>query len=155
MEALLTTYSIQISIFLRIVSCVLLLFFCIPLQVKEAQVKNGLRKLRFQLLAFGIILFLTNLFYLGCLWLALDVVQNPINAFLQIVNAVAFLVLSVIGHLMYRTQYTDEAKDVHEEIEARERNGVVQRHYAKETAQHLLNKAKVKADELLQNPKQD
>src|SRR5579872_4999923 len=107
-------YSVAIAVLLRMISCLLLLFFCIPLQIKEAGVKNGLRLLRIQLLSFGVILFLTNLFSLTLLWLGWGTPQRPINALLQVVNAIAFLLLAVIGHLMYHQQYSEESKSFHE-----------------------------------------
>lgn len=120
---LLIQYSIPVSIVVRIISCLMLLFFCIPLQLKELHVRNGLRVLRIQLLAFGIILFLTNVFSLDFLWLALATAQKPINAFLQLVNAGSFLALSVIGHLMYHSNYSDENKEQHARLEEMEKTG--------------------------------
>lgn len=118
---ILTAYSIPTSILIRIISCILIGIFLIPLQIKEANVKNGLRILRFQLLAGGIILFLTNIFSLAFLVLAMDTPQKPLNALLQIINAIAFLVLSWIAMTIYRTQYTDEAKAYHAKIDKLEK----------------------------------
>lgn len=127
METLLA-YSIPISIIIRIVALLMMLAFCIPLQVKEAQVKNGLRVLRFQLLAFGIILLITNIFSLCFLVLAYNTPQRPLNASLQILNAIAFYVLALIGHMIYRTQYTDEAKDYHAKIDKLEKKAQIKKH---------------------------
>jgi uncharacterized membrane protein len=114
--------SVLISIILRVISCIILLVFCIPLQIKEARVANGLRLLRIQLLAFGLILFHTNLFSLFFLIDAWGVEQKPLNASLQIINAIAFLSLALIGNRIYRTQYTEPIKEAHEEIERLEKS---------------------------------
>jgi len=106
-----------LALFLRIISSILLLIFCIPLQIKEAKVNNGLKILRYQLLAFGIILFITNC--ISMIFLTerfFDNVQDPFSAsLLQIINSVAFLLIAIIGHLMYHSQYTEENKKLHED----------------------------------------
>lgn len=109
-------FSIPLSIILRGVALLLMLAFCIPLQIKEVQVKNGLRTLRLQLLAFAIILLITNIISLGFLFLAFGTLQKLPNAVLQILNALAFYALALIGHMIYRTQYTEESKDLHHQI---------------------------------------
>lgn len=150
---ILTTYSIPFSIIVRVISCIILALFLIPLQIKEAGVKNGLRVLRIQLLVAGIVLFMTNLFSLGFLFLAMEVPQKPLNAFLQIINALAFLILAFIAQSVYRTQYTDEAKDLHAKIDLAEKRGKVIKDKASVKAKGVLATAKKKADNLLKNPK--
>ena len=54
------TLASAISILMRLATGVILLFFVIPLQKKEADVKNGLRTLRKQLLLSGVILLTVN-----------------------------------------------------------------------------------------------
>ena len=122
---LLTTYSEPVSVIIRILSLILMLAFCIPLQIKEAGVKNGLRALRIQLLLFGLTLLLTNLFSLGFLWIIDSSPQRPLNAALQVINALAFLALAVLGHKMYTSQYTEENKMHHEEIAKMEKTHVL------------------------------
>lgn len=115
---LLATYATDFSIVLRISSCIILLFFCIPLQIKEALVKNGLERLRKQLLIFGLVLFSTNLMTLYFLLVATlqKTPQKPLNASLQIINAVSFLILSIIGHMIYNQQYDEKSKELHAKI---------------------------------------
>lgn len=149
----LTLYSIPASIVLRLISCLILVVFLIPLQIKEATVQNGLRRLRLLLLAFGVVLLLANIFSLVFLFLAYSVPQKPLNALLQIINAVTFLVLSVLIRLVYKQQYTDESKDFHAQIHTIEEKEKVKKTNAKMTAEKLVTKAKIKADNLLIHPK--
>lgn len=114
---LLTTYSIPVSITLRVLSCIILIFFCIPLQIKEAKVANGLRLLRIQLLVFGLILLFTNFVSLIFLFDGLSIPQRPLNSALQIINAVCFFTLALIGYRIYRTQYTEPIKKAHRKLE--------------------------------------
>lgn len=112
------------SISLRLLGFLLMLFYCIPLQVREVRVKNGLRTLRWQMLLTGfIILFING----TSIWLLLDVIhsnapQPPVNSFLQIINGVAFLVIGIIGTVIYHTQYSEENKKRHEQIDKMERS---------------------------------
>lgn len=112
------TWGIEISILVRILSCVIILFFFLPLQVKEARVQNGLRKLRYQLLAEGLILFLTNvlsLYFLFDIFIN-NTPQKFINSGLQILNAFAFLTMSIIAFLIYKQQYTEQSREAHKKL---------------------------------------
>jgi len=116
-------YGTPIAVFLRLISCVELLFFCIPLQIKELRVVNGLRVLRVQLLSFGIILFLVNAI---TIYFLVDILlhthsQSTLNIWLQLVNAFAFNAMSFVGHRMYTTQYNDESIERHIKVEKLEK----------------------------------
>ena len=116
MDNIILQYGTSFAIGVRILAVVLLLFFCIPLQVKEVAVKNGLRLLRVQLLAFGILLLIVNIV---TFILLLNVMNQPPrlpNSWLQIINALAFFGASYILNAIYRTQYTDESKELHKQI---------------------------------------
>lgn len=124
---ILTNYSIPFSIIVRIISCIILAIFLIPLQIKEAEVKNGLRVLRIQLLISGLILFFTNLFSIIFFFITLDIPQKPLHNSIQTINSLSFLALSLIAQAIYRTQYTDEAKDYHEKIDKLEKEAEVKK----------------------------
>ena len=91
-------YGTGISIILRILSSIILLFFFIPLQIKEALVKNGLKKLRLQLLAVGVLTIVTNLLtgYILIVITQTYTKQHFDNILAQLVNAVASLALSIV-----------------------------------------------------------
>jgi hypothetical protein len=119
-DHLLLSYGTSFAIVIRILSSLLLLFFCIPLQIKEAGVKNGLRALRLQLLAFGILLFIINGITIWLLFTVMKEIQHVPNLWLQVINALAFFGIAIIGNRMYHTQYTDEMKEMHEKIADKE-----------------------------------
>lgn len=115
-------YGTITAIILRVISCTQIAVFVIPLQIKESAVRNGLVKLRRQLLSFGIVLFLTNVvttFFLISI-LHTEAKQPLVNASLQLFNAVAFLIMSTIGFFIYHSQYSDESKDFHAQKEVNE-----------------------------------
>lgn len=112
-------WGTEVSIGLRVLSSIMVLFFLLPLQIKEAKVKNSLKSLRVELLACGIILLLINffsLFFLIDLWMK-DTPQKLTNSGLQIINALAYFALALLGNFMYRQQFTDEAKEFHAQIQ--------------------------------------
>lgn len=116
-------YGSHIALAFRIMSCIILLGYCIPLQIREAGVKNGLRKLRLELLLFGLILLFTNVTTMHFLvdQFIHNIVPTKISIRLQLINAFSFLCLSGIGYAIYSTQYTEESKQLHEKIEAAKR----------------------------------
>lgn len=112
-------YGTLLAAILRVLSCIELLIFCIPLQLKELRVVNGLRKLRIQLLTFGLVLLIANLV---AAYSMLDTFfrhapETPVMLITQILNALAFNVLAIIGHSMYTTQYSEENLEHHRKVE--------------------------------------
>ncbi len=103
------------------------LFSVIPLQIKEAGVKNGLQKLRKKLLIKGVIL----IFIAATSILALlgRFIVGPAEAArwfivsMVIINSAGILVKSLLDYLIYHEQYTPEAKRVHELVDEAEKNG--------------------------------
>jgi dipeptide/tripeptide permease len=116
-------YGAYVAILIRILSTIIIVFQLIPLQIKEANVKNGLRKLRLQLLIVGITLFITNVVSIGLIADSImDIVPASIfNALLQILNSLAILIFSIVLYLIYHNQYTPEAKKVHTEVDRQEK----------------------------------
>lgn len=112
--------SVVISLVVRLIAGFTFLLFIIPLQVKEAGVKNGLRKLRIQLLISGILLFLLNT--IGMILLPARYTLSPdqfrvISETLAIFNSFAFLIVAWIKYQIYHTQYSPDSKSMHEKFE--------------------------------------
>ena len=124
MNTLLSNYGTVIAIIIRILSSIISLFFCIPLQIKEAKVNNGLKKLRYQLLLFGVLLLIMNTITSLVLTdnFFSNIIQKPFNAFLQIVNSFIFLALALNGLVMYKQQYSEENKEFHRKVEELQKN---------------------------------
>lgn len=91
----------------------------LPLQIREARVNNGLRKLRYELLAYGTIILVLNMcrIYALITYLLGDEVLNPIQAVLLVIGSLGYIALAVIGHIMYQQNYSSENKEVHKKIE--------------------------------------
>lgn len=122
-EFLIITYSLYIDLFLRIVTDIVIVLFFLPLQIRQAGVKNGLKKLRIQLLLEGLILFLVNTISIFIIFdLAIrNVEQQLLNGSLQIMNGVSFLTMSVIALTIYTQNYTAKNKKHHERIDRLEK----------------------------------
>lgn len=112
-------YGSIIAIVIRLFSCVILLFFMIPLQYKELRVKNGLRKLRIQLLSIGILLLCINIVRITSLIITFLTrsTPDPLAGLLQIINGIFFVIVSLIGLSMYTSQYSEENIEHHQKIE--------------------------------------
>ena len=111
-------YGTGFSVIVRIISCITLLYFYIPLQLKEARIENGLKILRLQLLAFGLILLLINFLTIVTLSSAVidGVKQAELNVILQVINGIGFLALALIGNNIYTRQYSDEMIGYHKKV---------------------------------------
>lgn len=60
LPAIETNIPLVIAFLFCFISAIMCLLFIIPLQIKQATVRNGLAKLRIQLLEIGITIFITN-----------------------------------------------------------------------------------------------
>lgn len=112
-----------ISIILRVASAVILLFFVIPLQIRENKVHNGLIKLRRQLLFSGISIFLIIVvgIFIMALRLYEPVYRDELTFIFSIINSIGFLIVALIKYQIYHTQYTPESKEHHRIIEKMEK----------------------------------
>src|SRR4051794_4762599 len=102
-----------ISVLLRLAAVVVLMAFVIPLQIKEAGVKNGLAVLRKQLLFSGILLtFVTGIGTAFLLFRAIldDGWYRIFSNGLSILNSAAFLAVAWIFYQIYHQQYSPEQK---------------------------------------------
>ena len=112
----LDTITVIVNVVIRIVTAILFLTLIIPLQVKEAGVKNGLRLLRKELLLSGIIIFLVNT--IGLLTIVIkyffgDVAVQTSTPIITLFNSIGFLAIGFIKLNIYHQQYTPENKRIH------------------------------------------
>lgn len=117
-EQFIHNYGTIFSLFLRGGAFAICLVFILPLLLRQAGVKNGLRPLRIALLVYGVFTILNNL---TSSYLLLDiiqshVVQKTINLNLQVLNAFFALGYALLGYFMYHFQFTEENVARHEKI---------------------------------------
>lgn len=112
------------SIFLHTMAGVIVLAFVIPLQVREAGVKNGLASLRRQMLAKGIISLLVVV--VSIIVLTIRFLTDNVEflryayGFLIFLHALGILAKAIIDFKVYHQQYTPENKELHAKVEALE-----------------------------------
>ena len=114
----LSNFALIINVIIRIITAVIFLAFLIPLFIREAKVRNGLRKLRYQLLATGCIIFFVNtsgLFIIVARNAGIDV--TTATDIISYLNTFGFFIYSVITLIIYTQQYTPENKQMHEKFE--------------------------------------
>lgn len=119
--------SVVITCILRVITAFIFLKYVIPLQIEEMHVKNGLKKLRYQLLLSGVTLFIINIVGLALTvlrYLSSVMLFSTFSNTLAIINAVGFLIVAYIQYQIYNQQYTDEHKKSHEIIGKLERGEV-------------------------------
>lgn len=120
-----TEIQIILNTAIRIVTAFLFLAFIIPLQIKEAQVKNGLLILRRELLVSGVIMFLVNTIGLTIILLRYffgDAILKPAIEIISLFNSIGFLIIASIKYHIYNSQYTPENKRLHAKIDRLERS---------------------------------
>lgn len=120
----------MISIIILAISGIIVSSFVIPLQWKEAGVKNGLAFLRRQLLAKGFLALVTIITAIIALTIRSHI-ADPNLARIIISSTVLLFSLSLFGkagidYKVYHQQYTDENKELHRKFDI-----VEKRHKAK------------------------
>lgn len=99
----------------------------IPLQMKEAGVKNGLLKLRKRMLHEMVILLILCVTSVAALSLRFFIdgeVAKYTTVVLVLIFALGLISLAINKVMMYREQYSDESKDLHAKVALEEkRNG--------------------------------
>jgi len=117
--------SVIINVVIRVITAVVFLAFLIPLYIKEAKVKNGLRILRFELLFTGIIIFLVNSFGMAVILLRFFGFDTSITTeFMTYFNSIALLLFALVKSIVYTQKYTPENKKLHEKFEKIERKAL-------------------------------
>ncbi len=110
------------AVVIRVIIALLLIWQIIPLGIKEATVKNGLRQLRFQLLVVQIGLLAADLIALWLIFETLEKVKETISTpIIQIISALFLLVPVVALYLVYHNQYTPESREVHRQVDIAEK----------------------------------
>ena len=108
------------AVILRLIAIWITLRYVIPLQWKEAGVRNGLIALRRQLLTIGLVATFLNvlsiIFVLVRLFLDREMYML-LSAVLSVINGAGFLLMAVILYKVYHQQYSSEQKKHHEAIE--------------------------------------
>lgn len=116
--------AFQFAIILHILAGIVTVAFVIPLQVQQAGVKNGLRKLRLQLLVKGVLALIVigaALFSLTARWVLDDgATLRFALVFFVVTHAVGVLGKSIIDYIIYHQQYSPHNKELHEKMEALE-----------------------------------
>lgn len=111
--------QIYINVLLRLITCFIFLLYIIPLQIKEAGVKNGLMTLRRELLVTGILLFFINTLGLTIILVRSFFGDNAARLITEIVtvfNSVGLFTVALIKYQIYHQQYTPENKEKHARI---------------------------------------
>lgn len=121
MDTFVITWGAELSIAIRILGVIMVTLFFLPLQFREAQVKNGLILLRYELLIGGILFMFINLPSLYFLFDILDTPQKFTNVLLQILNAVGYLLIAILLVVIYRQQFSEEQKEFHKKVDALEK----------------------------------
>lgn len=123
LEFLYTIYILTIGI--HLLAAVIIFTFVIPLQTQQAGVKNGLIKLRKQMLNKGVlsfvviaaaILVLSARFFID----NAEILRYSV-AFLVLVHGVGILGKSIIDYQIYHSQYSEDSKERHADMDKREK----------------------------------
>jgi hypothetical protein len=109
------------SVVVHIISLAVHLTWVIPLQIREAGVKNGLRKLRVLMLSSGLAFIVMDVISIIVLTLRFFIPEGPLLRYLIVglifMHSFSFLVFSFIKRTMYRQQYSEHQKNLHAKIE--------------------------------------
>lgn len=111
-------HATLIGFIFRLLADIIVLFFVIPLMIKWAFVKNGLSKLRIDMLLLGLVFLIGNtLTMVGFLPILIHGVnQPPLNATIQLINGILFLVMAIIFYRIYHNQYQPDQVEIHNKI---------------------------------------
>jgi len=115
--------GVVLSLLESLLAIIIILLFNIPLQIKEARVRDGLARLRIQLLVFGGVLFVADVIAAYFLFLTTHRLLTVEGAMIRLVTqmllftfATSHLILAIIGFFIYRQQYPIENKELHKQF---------------------------------------
>ena len=125
MESLNFLYTVFfISIILHIAAGIITAAFVIPLQLQQVGVKNGLAKLRKQMVVKGflsLVVIMSSILALTLRYVIHDIdILRYIIVTLILIHSLGALGKSYIDYEIYHQQYTEENKEIHEKIEREE-----------------------------------
>ena len=112
-----TNLPIYVSMILCLMAAIIVLLFIIPLQVGQAGVKNGLAKLRKQLLAYGLTTLTTTsiaAYFLANVSIRLaesGTYASTTSQVLLLVFSISKFLIAYIGHQIYHQQYVLKHED--------------------------------------------
>lgn len=109
--------SVIINATIRIITALIFITYLLPLLIREARVKNGLKSLRYELLFTGIIIFLVNLsglFIIIFRYLGFDV--RNITDFVTYFNTLGFLGYALVKLKIYTQKYTPAQRELHKKF---------------------------------------
>ena len=120
----LNSLPIILALIIRVITSIILLALVIPLQYRQATVKNGLKTLRKALLFSGFLIFWVNT--VGLVIIVIRPIAHPetvkfVTDFVSVLNIFGFFALAVLWLLIYRQQFTDINIKLHEKIEKEEK----------------------------------
>lgn len=108
-------WGMKLALVLSVLVFILMAFTVIPLQIKEALVKNGLITLRRQMLIGGVTIFISN--FAVFVTLSELVIKGTVvparTEFFQLLNAVAFFILTITYYFIYHQQFSTKQKHIH------------------------------------------
>lgn len=108
-----------INTILRLITAFIFLRYIIPLQIKEANVKNGLLILRRELLISGVMLLLINSLGLCIILLRYfvgDTIARIVSEVVTLFNSLGLFAVGLIKYQIYHQEYTPENKKKHDRI---------------------------------------
>ena len=111
------------SLGLLIVGILISALFIIPLQVKQAKVKNGLAMLRRLMLLQGILNLLVGVAAISAITSAYFTeieATRYVSMIMVLIFSVSFLTFIVIWVIMYRQQFSTDQKRLHEKVAKQE-----------------------------------
>lgn len=120
---LFVAYALSIAVY--VVSTVMILTFVIPLQIKMAEVKNGLIKLRKQLLvreAINLMFTIITIVFLGLRFSGFDVnIVRYLLGAMVVVQSILILTKAIIDKRIYHQDYTPANLAKHARIDRLEK----------------------------------
>jgi len=123
-----STITVVLNVAVRCFTAIIFMAFLLPLLLKEATVKNGLKQLRIEMLLSGTIIFLVNtvgLFIILFRFLEADV--QTFSDFVTYFNTFGFLAYAIVKLRVYTQKYSPENKKLHEEFERIEAKKMAER----------------------------
>lgn len=139
MDIFILTTLYLLAILLHVLALIICLAFVIPLQIKEAKVKNGLKMLRLQMLGSGLTIIFLSFVSIIALSIPIIFAKRPlysqpvepielyriVSVFVVFLHALGFFILSLIKRAMYHQQYSDIYKRLHAKAEELEKEGKI------------------------------
>lgn len=115
---------IIIAIIIHAIAGVIVFYYIIPLQEQQVGVKNGLIKLRKQMLQKGVLSLIVVVTSILILALRIDPYGWPPSSYITLLiflHGIGIFAKTVIDYQIYHSQYSPESKDLHRRIDVIEK----------------------------------